>query len=424
MSLQNNAAMAAKVRLQQLLVPIALINLLLVALIGLLLRSVPFLSHFPLDYKNLLHGHSHFAFGGWVLPVLLSLLMKMFPALQVRIAYRHWRNIAVLVLLSAYGMLFSFPVQGYKAVSISFSTVSIAATFYLAIVCWKAAKELPQTTSLRFVKWALLYASLSAIGPFATGPLIAMGKSGSPLYFDAIYFYLHFQYNGFFTFVVVGLLYGLMEQQGTAANGQKAFWLFNGGCLPTYALSVLWSEPSVAFNVVGAAGGLLQVAGVVYLLKDWVAAKSLKKSSLLQLALSAFVLKNILQLFSALPTVALLAYHSRNFVIAYLHLVLLGFITLFVFSQVVKQGRPGRYGIMLFLLSFFTTETLLVLNASSGLLGYTVPHYTRLLFGCSVFFPAGVAMIVAGLVKMQRFRQVESNESNRLSGLRRVKAEA
>ncbi|WP_121354410.1 hypothetical protein [Flavisolibacter nicotianae] len=420
MPLQNNGA---KVRLQQLLFPIAFFNLLLVASIGLLLRSVPFLPHFPLDYKNLLHGHSHFAFGGWVLPVLLALLMKMFPALRDRIAYRHWRNIAALVLVSAYGMLLSFPVQGYKAVSISFSTLSIAATFYLAIVCWKAAKGMTHTTSLRFVKWGLLYASLSAIGPFATGPLIAMGKSGSPIYFDAIYFYLHFQYNGFFTFAVIGLLYQLMEQQGTAANGRKAFWLLNGACLPTYALSVLWSEPSIAFNLVGAMGGLLQVAGVVYLLKDWSAAKALRKSALLKWVLSAFVLKNVLQLFSALPAVALLAYHSRNFVIAYLHLVLLGFISLFVFSQVFKSSQLGRYGVGLFLFSFFTTELLLVLNASPGLLGLTVPYYAQLLLGFSVFFPVGVALMVAGLGKKQYFEQVEPGEIKLPSGWHRVRTE-
>jgi hypothetical protein len=270
----------------------------------------------------------------------------------------------------------------------------------------------------------LFYASLSAIGPFATGPLIAMGKSGSPLYFDAIYFYLHFQYNGFFTFMVLGLLYQLMEQRGKPAHGLKTFWLLNSACLPTYALSVLWSEPSVAFNLVGAVGGLLQVAGVVYLLIDWVAAKTLKKSLLLTMALSAFVLKNILQLFSALPAVALLAYHSRNFVIAYLHLVLLGFISLFVFSQVIKRNRLGRYGIAIFLFSFFTTEILLVFSASSSLLGFSIPYYIQLLFGCSVFFPTGAALMVAGLVKTQRVGQVEYDKLKASLLSRHVKAKA
>src|SRR6188474_1235190 len=120
-------------RLQRLLFGCAFVNLFIVASLGLFLRSFPFISSFPLEYKNILHGHSHFAFGGWVMPALLGLLIKCFPELKERIAYRHWRNISFLLLFSAYGMLLSFPLQGYRVVSILFSTLSIASGFYLAI---------------------------------------------------------------------------------------------------------------------------------------------------------------------------------------------------------------------------------------------------------------------------------------------------
>ena len=53
---------------------ISLANLLIVASLGVLLRSkilfpIPFL-----DYSSILHAHSHFAFGGWVTLALLSLI--------------------------------------------------------------------------------------------------------------------------------------------------------------------------------------------------------------------------------------------------------------------------------------------------------------------------------------------------------------
>ena len=60
---------------------ISLMNLLIVASLGLLLRSkilfpIPFL-----DYSSVLHGHSHFAFGGWVTLALLSLMTyEILPA--------------------------------------------------------------------------------------------------------------------------------------------------------------------------------------------------------------------------------------------------------------------------------------------------------------------------------------------------------
>jgi hypothetical protein len=56
-------------------VGIALVNLSIVALLGVLLRCKQL---FPLpfiQYKYLLHAHSHFAFGGWISLALLALMI-------------------------------------------------------------------------------------------------------------------------------------------------------------------------------------------------------------------------------------------------------------------------------------------------------------------------------------------------------------
>jgi hypothetical protein len=380
------------------LIRFAFFNLLLVSLIGLLMRGVPVLSSFPLEYKNILHGHSHFAFGGWIMPVLLALFLRSFPEIAEKVNYRHWRNIAVLILASAYGMLFSFPVQGYKAVSIFFSTSSIAGGYYMAFVIWKAMKGIELKTAHRFIRWGLVYFAISAAGPFATGPLIVMGKQGTPLYFDAIYFYLHFQYNGFFTFFVLAFLYRMMEQNKNAKHGAKVFALFNLACIPTYSLSVLWHQPSVLFNVVGGSGALLQAVGLVYLIKEVKSSQWSKSwtNRLLLFSFAAFVLKIILQVFSALPSVASLAYQHRNFVIAYLHLVLLGFISAFFFARIftsLQEVKAVKQGLSFFLFSFFTTELLLTVNAFS----FAVPYYTQLLLLFTLFFPLGILWITAGL---------------------------
>lgn len=387
----------SKARLQQRLLLLSFVNLLGVSLLGVLLRTFPFLTSFPLSYKNVLHGHSHFAFTGWMMLVLFVLLMKGFPLLREKIAYRHWRNTALLILLSAYGMLVAFPLQGYKAVSISFSTLAIVATVYLTVVVNRALATLPATTSHRFVKWGLLYACLSSLGPFALGPLMAMGKSGSALYFDAIYFYLHFQYNGFFAFFVFAFLYRLLEKKGSTAHGKKVFLLLNTALFPAYALSILWHQPSVLFNWIGGAAALLQLAAVFYLLKGIIKA-GWNKSFLLTLSLSALVLKSLLQVFSAFPVVAQWAYEQRNLVIAYLHLVLLGFVTVFVFSRVLPKSKFSMTGLGLFLFSFFTTESLLVLQAAGASFSFQIPLYAEMLLGFSLFFPLGIAFLLRGLV--------------------------
>src|SRR6476620_12736666 len=92
----SNKEEVACSNLQSQLVKFSLFNLLLVALLGILLRSFPFLQNLSLSYKNLLHGHSHFAFGGWVMPIMLALLLNYFPGIVSKVAYHHWRNIAYL----------------------------------------------------------------------------------------------------------------------------------------------------------------------------------------------------------------------------------------------------------------------------------------------------------------------------------------
>src|SRR5687768_4538604 len=88
------AANEARELLARRLVQFAFFNLFIVACLGVLLRAMPLVDLVPFEYKNLLHGHSHFAFGGWVMPVLLALLLYYFPDIGERVPYKHWRNIS------------------------------------------------------------------------------------------------------------------------------------------------------------------------------------------------------------------------------------------------------------------------------------------------------------------------------------------
>jgi len=93
-----------------------------------------------------------------------------------------------------------------------------------------------------------------------------------------------------------------------------------------------------------------------------------------------------------------MAYHHRNFVIAYLHLVLLGFISGFFFAQVfasVKDTKTIRQGLYFFALSFLSTELLLLANAFS----FTMPYYAQWLFVFSLFFPIGILRMIIGIKK-------------------------
>ena len=115
----------------------ALLNLLLVAAIGVVLRyKIAF--YFPwIDQKHLLHAHSHFAFSGWVSHLLMVLLVRYLVQQSITGTWRMYRLLINANLVCAYGMLFSFSWQGYGMLSISFSTASIFISYVFAVQFWK-----------------------------------------------------------------------------------------------------------------------------------------------------------------------------------------------------------------------------------------------------------------------------------------------
>ena len=341
-------------------------NLFLVAISGLLLRSIPVFNIGEISFVNLLHGHSHFALGGWITPVVIWMLIQYFPELK-NVSHKIWRNIFMVLFFSAYGMLLSFPFQGYGMISIVFSSLSVAGTFYFAFIAWKAMQQ-KKGMPADLLRAAIFFLVISAIGPFATGPMKVMGLEKSVLYYDAIYFYLHFQYNGWFTFAILSILYQRMGGERHKWH-RPGFYYFLVGCLLTFFLSVLWSKPHWGFNVLGAGGAMLQLFGFCLFVKDFLKSQSTYKFIRIVegLALTAFALKLILQLVSALPYAVQLTIQDRNLVIAYLHLVMLGFVTLFVVAAVISKSPSGStkkylFPTTLFISVFVLSELLLALS--------------------------------------------------------------
>ena len=110
-----------------------------------------------------------------------------------------------------------------------------------------------------------------------------------------------------------------------------------------------------------------------------------------------------MQATTALPYMADLAYNIRNFIIGYLHLVLIGFITFFLFAffiqhkQLQVQARSSHWGLGIFLAGFVLSEALLFLQGIFFWMGWgMLPAYFELLFGVSVLFPVGLMLVQVG----------------------------
>ena len=104
---------------------VSFFNLLIVALLGVVMRYKIAYSLPWIDQKNLLHAHSHFAFAGWITQALMSMMVSYLVQKGDAAAFSRYRPVLYANLITAYGMLLSFPFTGYGQVSIIFSTLSI-----------------------------------------------------------------------------------------------------------------------------------------------------------------------------------------------------------------------------------------------------------------------------------------------------------
>ena len=379
----------------------ALYFFLIGAVLGTLLRyqlvdPVPWIK-----YKFLLHGHSHIMLLGWIFNGLMGLSIIYLEKLSFRIHQKFWEVIFWLVQVSVTGMLIFFPLQGYASFSIVFSTMHILVSFAIFIHLIRISAVFSKGQG--FLTWAWIFFLLSSVGPFSLGILISKGFAGSALYHLAIYFYLHFLYNGFIFFFLFWLLLEYLKTEGLPLKNTKtALVLLVISCLTGYALSTLWSFPPQWVYVTGWISAILQMLFLILLLNQWNTWKSLLdrldrlEKGLFLVAAASMILKFGLQLLSAQSSVAYMAYRTPYYIIAYLHLVFLGLFTATIFlliyrlGNLMKRRALGQAGFLLILTGFVGSEVLLI-SVTLGL-----PHYYLLLFGVSSLLPVGLFFVIPG----------------------------
>ena len=386
----------------------SLFNLMIVAFLGGTLRyKIAFYLPF-VDQQNLLHGHSHFAFAGWITQALMTLLVGYLSDKTSKNYFPRYRWLLYFNAATAYGMLFSFPVQGYGFVSIFFSTMSVFASYYFAFIFWKDLNRLPvQQVSDFWFKIALLGNVISSAGPFSLAYMMASHHMLQNWYLASIYFYLHFQYNIWFFFSCMGLLSYRLSAMGVSDESQiKISRFFAVAALPTYFLSLLWWHIPLWLYIVVVLASICQLVGwvqFIFLIKEH--AKSIKNqivpfSRILFIFFAvALSIKLVLQTGSVIPTVSRLAFGFRPIVIGYLHLVLLGIITLFILTysftfHQVRINAGTKRGIIFFVTAIVFNELLLMIQGVSDLLNLGLPGIQYWLFAAACMLMGGAEIIV------------------------------
>ncbi|PQJ82001.1 hypothetical protein [Polaribacter glomeratus] len=340
---------------------------LIAAFLGVLLRLFP-VTNVDATYKFIVHTHSHIALLGWVYIALTSLIYHLFINKNVSKKYSVLFWITQVTIL---GMLVSFPITRYALFSIIFSTLFLICTYWFYSFFRKHHHCSKKSYSYQFINTSLLFLVISSIGPWALGVIMKTLGNTSTLYKNAIYFYLHFQYNGWFIFCLLGLFIFLLEKHKILIN-KKAISLFYKllvlSCCLTLFLSFLWIKPSVIIYVIAFLGSVLQLFA---LFKFQQILNSIKLDlsnklapftyHLLQFIYILFVFKIVLQAFTAIPLFAELVSQIIDFVIGYLHLTFLGIVSLSLFIFLKEFGllNLSKFWIRIYLLGFILSEILI-----------------------------------------------------------------
>ena len=390
------------------LLKITVFNLLIVSFLGVIMRyKIAF--YFPfLEQKHLQEAHSHFAFYGWITNAIYLFIYKILKQTISKKKLTSFYNTIIINLFASYGMLFSFLYSGYYWLSIVFSTVALFCSFYFLFIFYKNYKNLETLSRIWFLG-GLLFAVFSSLGVFNLSFMKINHHISQDLYLASTYFYLHFQYNGFFIFSCIGLLINMLENIGAKLNSSEiylTFWLLFFSCFLGFGLSVLWLELPIWLYSMIVLSSLVQILANVKILfwvrKNWMLI--LEKFTPLERFILIFVgvaffAKVLLQLASTIPAISQFAFGFRNIVIAYLHLILLMCITGFLIlklliSKIFRLKKKFVLGIKLFLLGVFLNELVLGINGILSIKYISLPYSQYILFGISILIMLSLLIIL------------------------------
>lgn len=400
----------------------SLINLAIVALLGVTLRSKILFPIESLDFKFVLHAHSHYAFGGWVTLALLSLMVY-----EVLPAEYHKKKIYQLllwgILINAVGMLISFLCEGYAFFSILFSTLFIFVTYAFTWVFIKdALKAGIEKSVMTLSMTALSCACLSSIGPFTLAYLVASHSTNNLLYRDSIYTYLHFQYNGFFALGVFALFFNSLYKYFSPADlriTRKFANIASISVYPSLFISYLWHYPSMLIRITAVTGCVFVVATAIFFMATLSRIKKhtdevpLFIYNIGVLSFIAFFLKSLLQTGTVIPALGKLVFGDRAIIIGYIHLVLLGFISLYLVAQMFYSGLLNetdtltRRAVTVFIAGIIVNETVLMVQGFGNMLMVSNSLYAWLLWIAAIVLLTGATMIV--IARLRYTKQIKAN---------------
>src|SRR5690606_38711009 len=253
----------------------SVLNFFIVAILGVIMRYKIAYSLPIVDQKFMQEAHSHFAFYGWITQIIYVLIIRYLYGILPAETLKKYNILLIINAVAAYVMIPSFIYNGYFSVSIAASTAALLTSFAFFFFLLRDLRGTRDLIKPWFLA-GLFFAVISSAGVFNLSYMMATENMNQTLYLASTYYYLHFQYNGFFIFCCIGFLMLSLKNIGaviTEKDNNLIFWLMFIGCVIGYGLSVLWMKIPLWILIVILLGTIAQTVSAfkLYALvkKNW-----------------------------------------------------------------------------------------------------------------------------------------------------------
>ena len=363
------------------------------------------------NYKHFLHTHSHIAFLGWMYNALvITLEYYFFKEQKTRFNQIFW-----VTQITILGMLLSFPFQGYAFWSISFSTLYLFASYWLILELFKQSKHLNFAISKTLLKASGLFLFLSSIGPF--GLAIVMAKHLGHTMWNglSIYWFLHYLFNGFFFLLILAIILKEIKTKIDTSDFQLTAisHTFIASVIPLYFSFTLEFFDSQTPLIISVIGSLFQLIGWLALFKPFIkyltTISQLFIKTILLFVFIALSFKIIFQVLGNIQSIQTFVVLSKStVVIGFIHLVMLGLLSLFVLWFYIKFKLVIinvliKIGLSSLIVGIFFSEILLF--AQSLFIYFkqvSIANFHLWLFFFSAFMPLGILFIIIGIFQHKK----------------------
>jgi hypothetical protein len=302
-----------------------------------------------------------------------------------------------------------FAQRGYDMTTITISAVHVLLWVIFVVAVWRPLGALP-TIERRYLRTGVAFLATAGLATIAPVLMMVRGVSEPWLLQMGVKLFLTPFVTGFLVITALGLLYSRVRAR---AGALPALWLIALGTVPSTLLYVTAAPPAPWLLWVGRAGMGMVGAGLLFVACDIAYARVARRTEtsptlppLAVLALAAVAVAGAVKLLAALGVGATFM-HSRNIVVAVLHLVLLGVVTpSFILALRPELRAPRR--------TTAYAASLFVMLASIAASGWPWAARTLMTMGVrldTLFQVAALSGVLATLVLLTLFVSGRSTEA-------------